>query len=305
MNIDDETNLPADDEPEAGQAGDEGDDEAEVSGPDDENDDPDNGAEGEDPDGQPEDEDDDYEVEGKQYRIPKSLKEHITKGTMLHKDYTQKTQELADGRKQVKALAEKVQTDFKVKMSIIEDLAEVKGLEKQIALYKGLNWDAIQAKDMGEYLRLQRQFETARMTLEEKSNAVAQKQHEQSLQEQREAAEHLQEGLRVLKGKFPDWTPQTFVDLGHFGVSLGFSEEEVAAIADPRYMEVLHFAKIGKQFVESQKNRKPSKPANEQQPAAKPVPKVKSARPAPGQLNDQMSDAEWFKRRNEQLRRRA
>lgn len=164
-------------------------------------------------------------------------------------DYTQKTQKLADERREVETYAQAVkaqeqqfQQQVQVQQALIQEYAAITALDQQLAQYQNLNWNALSDSDPVEaqkaffhYNQLQSQRGQMVAELQQKQNYVSQIQA-QRLQE--EAAK----GREVIAREIPNWNKDMQKALRDTGKEYGFTDDELSQVIDPRHVKVLHDA---------------------------------------------------------------
>lgn len=178
------------------------------------------------------------EYEGKQYKLPKELKEAL----LRQQDYTRKTQEVADRRRFVEQQEQALELQRQFQSTHADKVAQLRAVESQLQQYAQVNWAALAQDNPTQYMELLRQ----RMELQEvsgKLNGEVQKaatEFEAQITDQRRKAQAL--CVEELKREFKDFGPEFIRNLDETGRSFGFSGEELAQIVDPRVIRVLHAA---------------------------------------------------------------
>lgn len=260
-----------------------------------ETDETDEGAEGAE-----DDDSEEVEHDGQKYRVPKALKPAL----LMQADYTRKTQELAESRRELEA--QKVQV-AQASAEQLRATAKVISLDEQLAAYAAIDWDAWRRYDRengsdettGLILKHQ-QLKDAR---EKAAGALWQSQQQQAVEAQREDAKRIEEAVAVLSRDIPGWSPELASNLDNFAQKrFGFTASEVAtyAKADPRVAKLLHAA-----FVADQAKPKTQTPAKAPAATVKPVPAV-GARSAPAAKNpDRMTTDEWVKYERARMAKKA
>lgn len=290
--MDDETNLEPQDGPEV-EALPEVEQDAEVEAKEPELDEDGNPIEDE-PEDEPEEEFAEIVKDGKAYKVPAALKDEI----LMHADYTRKTQELAETRKQVQATLEQVQ---QVTQAEIQSVAAISAIDAQIADFNTIDWDAWEETDPMAAQRAWRQFQQVK---DQRATAIAnyqQAQQQRTLMQQQETAKLIEQGQRELAVKIPGWGQEKALALQtHAMQSYGFAPDELNGIVDPRMIQVLHDAY---QFRQASKTQQVVKKVEAQQ-AIKPAAKVATGKAPVRGLDDRLSTAEWVKRREAQLANR-
>lgn len=241
-------------------------------------------AESEDSEEQPEetvDDSEEIEFNQKQYKLPKDIAVAVKD---MQKDYTVKTQSLAEQRKTFESQAQFHQAH-------IQEIAEVVALNKQLEEFKKVDLFAISEVDPVKAQQLM----FYKSGLEEQRNmlaqSISQKEQNLALEKQQEIAKRIEESESVLRREIKDWSPELESNLQQFAVSkLGFDINDVkSSKADPRLYKLLHLAYVGNQIIQKQ----PAKPKIVQQ--AKPVTTLKSGGDKSLRNPKDMSQAEYAK----------
>jgi hypothetical protein len=192
------------------------------------------------PEGQPEAEEEaaELEIDGETYSVPKKLEAAF----LRQKDYTQKTQELAAQRKQVEERQAFLQSVEEVRGAVFEKAVEIAAVEKQLARFDQLDWNALANEGGPEYLRLDRAYRELKdqqSRLNGEVQGLVSKQQEVTAQ-QRQAL--LEKGNKELSEAIKGWNPEVGRKILQSSTHYGFSEAELAEVVDPRYVRVLHDA---------------------------------------------------------------
>lgn len=179
------------------------------------------------------------EIEGKSYRVPKELKGMV----LMHKDYTQKTQEVADQRRAVEERAQALQQREQVLGASFEKAVEFRQVQDRLAYFEALDWNALVDADPAQaqkltiaYQQLQREAQ-AKLTELQQTQAQAQQLTETQRQQL------LTEAMSDLRARLPGFGPQTVEQIRkaaeeHYGIK----GEELDGLVDARHVHVLHDA---------------------------------------------------------------
>lgn len=234
------------------------------------------------------------ERDGKKYRIPKALEKEL----LMQSDYTKKTQTVAEERKAVEAMKAQAEEYVKQSQTFIEDVATLRSIHNQITQYEKLDWNTLEQTNPQEAGRLFRQYTMLKGQRDDLGRDLDARQRQRQLEEQQETAKRIEQGRAKLAERIPNWSQETASKLVEFGAKeFGFSTEELSGIVDPRAVETLHWAKIGKELWNKQKAAA-SKP---QQPEPVVVPTVAAKRAAPTTNLYAIKDPEkWAEVRNKQ-----
>lgn len=227
------------------------------------------------------DDSEEIEFNQKQYKLPKDIAVAVKD---MQKDYTVKTQSLAEQRKTFESQAQFHQAH-------IQEIAEVVALNRQLEEFKKVDLFALSEQDPVKAQQLM----FYKSGLEEQRNmlaqSISQKEQNLALEKQQEIAKRIEESESVLRRDIKDWSPELESNLQQFAVSkLGFDINDVkSSKADPRLYKLLHLAYVGNQIIQKQ----PAKPKIVQQ--AKPVTTLKSGGDKSLRNPKDMSQAEYAK----------
>jgi len=164
-------------------------------------------------------------------------------------DYTQKTQQVAEQRKELETYAEQIkaqeqafQQQVQLNNVLIEDVAKITALDQQLNQYANVNWQQLSDSD---FVEAQKLFFTYNQLQQERSTLVSQfeAKKQQVVQSQTQLmAEKIAKGKEILAKEIPNWSPETNQALLSTGKEYGFSDAELNSIVDPRHVKVLHDA---------------------------------------------------------------
>jgi hypothetical protein len=181
------------------------------------------------------------EFDGKLYEVPPELKDAL----LRQSDYTTKTQEVAQQRKEVEVIQGQLRQQreaFEFAESIRGDVLRAEQLEntaQQYHEYLRNNIDNLSSTDI-EKLRMA--IEEARRERDEIGHSVTSKQQEFQQAQQQSITELLNKGTEVLRSKIPGWGEDHQKQVRDYATNLGFSEAEINSVIDPRQVEVLYKA---------------------------------------------------------------
>ena len=178
------------------------------------------------------------DFEGKVYAVPKEIKDAL----LRQKDYTQKTQQVAEIRRAVEERQEALKAESEFQQKHFEKVVQAHALGSQLQQFAQVNWTELANADPATYLKLDRQQRELQEALNRVNGDIQQAgtqfQAERVQQKQKAQARCIEE----LKKDFKDFGPELLKGLDDTGKSFGFSGEELASIADPRMVRVLHAA---------------------------------------------------------------
>lgn len=176
---------------------------------------------------------------GETFEAPLS---ELKAGYMRNADYTQKTQALADDRKQAE---QELQGKIQEAERYTNELGRLATIGEQIRTYEAWLAQAAQrgedpaaiAQAQSQYLLLRQQHEDARGALLQKRQALTQQAAQLTAQEFEQAS---QDALAHLGKIIPQFDPNTHIPaLKEYGIKSGFTPAELAQVSDKRHFEVL------------------------------------------------------------------
>lgn len=246
----------------------------------------------------PVDDSEEVELEGQKLKIPKAIKPLL----MMQADYTRKTQEVAEQRKAVEAEREAFANQAKAHQDYIQDLAQVVAIDNSIKQYEQVNWQELNAQDpvqaqalWFQYQQLKDSRNAAVGQIQQKEAARRQQEEQKALETQQTTAKQLQECYATVAKEIKGWGPELAQQLDKTASEIGFTNDELRQVKDPRFIKLLHEAHLGRQLLKKQ-----TPPTPKPQPPAKPLPTVGGNAPARKEP-ERMSMDEWVKHRRKEV----
>lgn len=243
----------------------------------------------------------DIEKDGKTYKIPKSVEDLL----MFQKDYTQKTQSLAEQRREFETQRQALQWEAETKEALFNEEAQLLTVRQRLDQFQNVNWQALAQQDVQQYAALQAEYTQLKDYADRLSGTVEGRRAELSYKREQETAISLQKAIDHLNRPRPEmgWDGKFDADkrasLTKFGMDLGFTNEELSNTSHPLMIQTLNLARIGYETLRKQSAS--LKTTSE----AKPVPQVATGKTRTGPVNpDKLSADEWLKWRENQLARK-
>jgi hypothetical protein len=246
-----------------------------------------------------------FEFDGHKLSVPKTLKETLAKGVLLHEDYTRKTQDLAAQRRAYEAEQESAKAENTRFQTFRTESVKLASVREQLAAFDKVDWAAAAQADAENGTQT---VSLARIQMDQLKDQAS--QLEQSISkldnEGRQALATRQLTAMAncetaLTKEFPKWaelkpTVETFVK------AHGVSEQELKATTDPRMWRMMHYAKLG--YDAAQRTKTTAQVEGQQ--ATRPAPAVAGARtmtkvdPTSRAAMSKSAD-DWAKQRNAEL----
>lgn len=238
---------------------------------------------------------------GNRYKVPKELAPHL----MMQKDYTQKTQTLAEEKRQWEAQRvaerERIQREEDLSQEIIDDVAQLRAIDARLRMLSEVNPYSLSPQDYQRYsielTQAQQAKEALNANVSSKKQALAADREQHFATAVSQAIENLNKPDERLgwPGKYDNAVVES---LNQTAKEIGIPEHMLKGIADPAVVKAFHLAKIGLETLKKQKAAVAAKP---QSPEAKPVPTVTNAKAKSVVNPEKLSTEEWVKWRNKQL----
>ena len=212
-----------------------------------------------------------YEVTVDGERSEVSLDE-LRKGYSRQSDYTRKTQELAEQRRQVEALAQQAQQEMyqtqQFRQQYIDAATAV--VQQEYGRINDLktktDWERLKVEDREEYLIKSQELTQLERQMKEESDRLEVAHQEAQHEHQQNMARVAQEERRKMESIIPEWKDSNFrQEIGReivkFALSQGFTKEEMKNLVDHRSLLLLMQAKAFQEMREAQQNVKTKKVA--------------------------------------------
>ena len=208
------------------------------------------------------------EFNGKKYAVPKELAPNL----MMQSDYTRKTQEVAELRKETEAERASWRQQAQIREALFEEKAELHQIDKRLNAYRSTNWQQWQVQDPNGYQAAMAEYTQLRDYKEGLNGRIQGREAELASQFEQSTVNRLNKAVEALSkpdpklgwdGKFDTVKRE---QLSSFGKELGFSEEELAGTDHPLMIKTLQLAKIGFEALKKQQTAPARTPA---EPAAK------------------------------------
>lgn len=250
-------------------------------------------------DGEQSEEDDDLEedLDGLKVRGKKDAIEKLKAERLMQADYTRKTQEVAEFRKQAEAERQAFETERQVHMQNLQEVATMRAIEMQLQNFAQVNWQQLADQDPVQAMKLDHQMRALQSQREQLRASVSQRYEQFTQAQQQEAARQLAEGQKVLQRDIPGWGPELASKLTAFALSNGYTEREVAAIRSPAMVRSLY-----REYQVAEAKKQATKRTPQVQTA--PVTRVNSANKSRAAIDpDKLSPEQWLKWRTAQVKR--
>ena len=192
---------------------------------------------------EPEAEDDgelvEIEIKGKAYRIPKEVQSE----RLMHRDYTQKTQEVAEQRRAVEERAQALEQREQALGASFEKAVEFREVQNKLAQFEALDWNALVDADPVQAQKLTIAYQQLQREAQAKYAELQQSQAQAQQLTEHQRQQMLAEAAQDLRARLPDFGPQTAEQIRKTAQEhYGLKAEELDGLIDARHVHILHDA---------------------------------------------------------------
>ena len=219
----------------------------------------------------------DVEYDGKTYQVPPELKEAF----LRQQDYTRKTQEVAEIRKQAEAYRAEAEQVRSASQEELSARATAFNLDSQLQQYANVDWRALLQEDPIGYQEHRLNFETLQNQRGQVAQYLQTAEQQRSAYAQQDIAKRLQETRTFAEKEIPGWSEEVDNNVTSFAMSeLGYDVDTLKTAYSPQIYRTLYLAWLGSQALQ-RSAAKPAPVAAKPQPlnritAKSSVPSVKS-----------------------------
>lgn len=177
------------------------------------------------------------EVDGKTIELTKEQVAEAYKNGLRQADYTQKTQAIAEQRKQAEAETAKAREERNQYMHGLQKAQAV--LESQLQEQQNIDWQTLLSQDPVEYLRQQHLAQTRQAQLQQTYQQRQQLEAQASAEHQEALKAHVESEREKLIANIPEWKDEAKRKAGatalrDYLMTQGLTEQEVVSVTDHR-----------------------------------------------------------------------
>ena len=201
--------------------------------------------------------------------------DELIKGYSRQQDYTQKTQQLAEYKRQIDTAAQQMQQEVtqtqQVRAQYVDALATaIEGNYTHLQQFANVDWEKLKTEDREEYLTKRDDYRQAQEGIEQLKAQAGQAQQQQHQEMQVQHQQVLQEEHAKMVSILPEWNdPNTqraiAKTVSEFALSKGYSQEELSQLVDHRSILVLMQAKAYEDMTRKQHEIRAKKVKNKPQ----------------------------------------
>lgn len=178
------------------------------------------------------------EIDGKLFAVPEEIKD----GYLRQSDYTKKTQEVAQARRQVETMLQAANQAVQASQQFADIIGQIKSADASLQAFHGLNWNELRATDPVEYATKQADFARWQSYREGLVRNLQDAKQRVDYAQAQEMAQRVQQGAQLLSQQIPGWGEQRMKEIRAAAQRYGYQDAELDSITDPRAVLVLHKA---------------------------------------------------------------
>lgn len=247
---------------------------------------PDDGAASE-----PVDDFDDYEYDGKALKVPKTLKEKLSRLDSMDKDYTTKSQSNAEFRKTLETREAQIEERLKATDEELNVRSQLRQVDAEIERFKDFGWNEYQAALRQDPLAAEEAWAYKQHLTQQKSGLTDQLKQAEGKRTgvaQQDFAKRVQDTLaeatKIIPGSTPETVGKAIAELADWAHSRGIPEQALKSNWSPQLLDLLYHAKVGHGLLTKQATAPRPTPTVVPQPLK--TVNGKSSSPGSGSLED-------------------
>lgn len=163
----------------------------------------------------------------------------LKSGYLRQQDYTQKTQQLAEDRKQA---ASQVAQQFRAAQQLTREQAQLMTLQETLAEFQKADWSTLYAQDPQEAGRLNALWQQKQAQAQQLGQRIQAQTQQLDAQRAQQLQDATAKAFTDLQREIPGFGEQHIKAARDTAIAHGFTEAELAGITDPRTFKVLHEA---------------------------------------------------------------
>ena len=189
-------------------------------------------------------------VDGEEQEV---TEEELVKGYSRQADYTRKTQQLAEHRKQIDQAVEQYKSEIAETQQAREQYvsAVAQAIEtnySHLQQFQNIDWEKLKTEDREEYLTKRDDYRQAQDQIQSLQAAQGEAQNQAAAEAQKEHQKTVQEEHQKMVSIIPQWAePETrqaiAKTVSEFALTKGYTQEELNQLVDHRSILVLMQAK--------------------------------------------------------------
>jgi hypothetical protein len=214
------------------------------------------------------------EINGKKYLVPKDVEPHL----LREEDYTQKTQTLAEQRRQVEDYQKQLVEKAALHEAVIDDISIIKGMDSQLAEYAKIDWPQYMLQDAKAAQYHYMQYQQLHGFRQQAAQSVSEKMQHVSELQAKSRDEAIARTIAALEKPDPDYLWPGFSEAHMSKLTVlskkyfGLTDAEQANMTSPKSIKILNEAVMSREL------RKAAQVPRLKAPEAQPVKQIPTNR---------------------------
>jgi len=171
--------------------------------------------------------------------------DELTKGYSRESDYTKKTMDLSNQRKEIETMQDGLKSELEaVKNSRNQYAERLDEISKQLSREENIDWDTLYQDDPAEYVRKKAQSDMRKEKLQQAQFEQQKIQDEQRLEQEKVYNEYIANERKLLEEKLPIYKnkekgAEFIKKITNYARENGYTEQELAMMVDHRAVLML------------------------------------------------------------------
>lgn len=237
------------------------------------------------------------ELDGVKLRGKKETLDRIKSERLMQQDYTRKTQEVAEVRREVEARQAQLREVEHFQRANLQEFARLTAIDDRLGQFQSVNWQALSNQDPVQAQQLHIEYTQLQTMRGQLVNSLTQKQQQQALQAQQSTAQRWKHAQETVQREIKDWSPAKSVELENYVKSSGADVDQLKQFIayNPLVVKFIDKAARYDQLMKQRASKAPTEPAT-------PATRVSGGSAASSRKLSAMSDAEFVAARRNYIK---
>ena len=161
---------------------------------------------------------------------------------MRHSDYTQKTQSLANDRKELESVKEQttqMREHYAASLGLITQAAK-----DDVKQFDGVNWQYMAETNPNDYIKYKAAYDMSRERLTKVNDEASSFFQAVDTESQKGVQQKAYTCIQELRGTFKNWNNDTYYNLVQYGIETGMNKQTLLNSTDPGVFKALYKARL-------------------------------------------------------------
>jgi hypothetical protein len=237
------------------------------------------------------------ELDGVKLRGKKDALDRIKSERLMQQDYTRKTQEAAEVRREAEARQNQLREVEQFQRSNLQEFARLTAIDDRLGQFQQVNWQALSNQDPVQAQQLHIEYTQLQTMRGQLVNSLTQKQQQQAFQAQQSNAQRWKQAQEVVQREIKDWSPAKSVELENYVKASGLDVDQLRQFIayQPSFVKMIDKSNRYDQLMKQRAQKAPTDPAT-------PATRVGGGSAASTRKLSAMSDAEYVAARRNYIK---